>query len=249
MMSRRKSLTLKKNERKMNYAIIAAGEGSRLAQEGVAKPKPLVDICGEPMIGRLINLFCRCNAESISIIVNEQMTEVREYIESLSLDIPLNLVVKTTPSSMHSFFELSRVIPKGRFCLTTVDTIFREQDFRPYIDAMEADERYDGMMAVTDYIDDEKPLYVQTDDDLNITAFRDERYDGAKYISGGIYALNEKAIDVLADCMERGVARMRNFQRALVDAGLRLKAYPMGKILDVDHAGDIEKAENFINSK
>lgn len=247
-MSRRKSLTLK-NERKMNYAIIAAGEGSRLAQEGVAKPKPLVDICGEPMIGRLINLFCRCNAESISIIVNEQMTEVREYIESLLLDIPLNLVVKTTPSSMHSFFELSRVIPKGRFCLTTVDTIFREQDFRPYIEAMEADERYDGMMAVTDYIDDEKPLYVQTDDDLNITAFRDERYDGAKYISGGIYALNEKAIDVLADCMERGVARMRNFQRALVDAGLRLKAYPMGKILDVDHAGDIEKAENFINSK
>lgn len=247
-MSRRKSLTLK-NERKMNYAIIAAGEGSRLAQEGVTKPKPLVDICGEPMIGRLINLFCRCNAESISIIVNEQMTEVREYIESLSLDIPLNLVVKTTPSSMHSFFELSRVIPKGRFCLTTVDTIFREQDFRPYIEAMEADERYDGMMAVTDYIDDEKPLYVQTDDDLNITAFRDERYDGAKYISGGIYALNEKAIDVLADCMERGVARMRNFQRALVDAGLRLKAYPMGKILDVDHAGDIEKAENFINSK
>lgn len=247
-MSRRKSLTLK-NERKMNYAIIAAGEGSRLAQEGVAKPKPLVDICGEPMIGRLINLFCRCNAESISIIVNEQMTEVCEYIESLSLDIPLNLVVKTTPSSMHSFFELSRVIPKGRFCLTTVDTIFREQDFRPYIEAMEADERYDGMMAVTDYIDDEKPLYVQTDDDLNITAFRDERYDGAKYISGGIYALNEKAIDVLADCMERGVARMRNFQRALVDAGLRLKAYPMGKILDVDHAGDIEKAENFINSK
>lgn len=233
----------------MNYAIIAAGEGSRLAQEGVAKPKPLVDICGEPMIGRLINLFCRCNAESISIIVNEQMTEVREYIESLSLDIPLNLVVKTTPSSMHSFFELSRVIPKGRFCLTTVDTIFREQDFRPYIEAMEADERYDGMMAVTDYIDDEKPLYVQTDDDLNITAFRDERYDGARYISGGIYALNEKAINVLADCMERGVARMRNFQRALVDAGLRLKAYPMGKILDVDHAGDIEKAENFINSK
>ena len=87
----------------MNYAIIAAGEGSRLAQEGVAKPKPLVDICGEPMIGRLINLFCRCNAESISIIVNEQMTEVREYIESLSLDIPLNLVVKTTPSSMRAF--------------------------------------------------------------------------------------------------------------------------------------------------
>ncbi|MDY3008013.1 MAG: NDP-sugar synthase, partial [Sodaliphilus sp.] len=34
----------------MNYGIIAAGEGSRLAQEGVAKPKPLVELNGEPMV-------------------------------------------------------------------------------------------------------------------------------------------------------------------------------------------------------
>ena len=114
----------------MNYAIIAAGEGSRLAKEGIAKPKPLVDLNGEPMIGRLINLFLRCNAESISIIVNEEMTEVRSYLESLTLPVPFNLVVKSTPSSLHSFYELSRVMPAGKFCLTTVDTIFRENDFR-----------------------------------------------------------------------------------------------------------------------
>ena len=54
----------------MHYAIIAAGEGSRLAQEGIALPKPLVRLCGEPMIERLINIFLRCNAQSISIIVN-----------------------------------------------------------------------------------------------------------------------------------------------------------------------------------
>ena len=233
----------------MNYAIIAAREGSRLAQEGVAKPKPLVDINGEPMIGRLIHLFTRCNAESISVIVNEEMHEVREYLESLTLDVPFRLVVKSTPSSMHSFYELSRVMKPGRFCLTTVDTIFREDDFRRYIEAMEAATDYDGMMAVTSYIDDEKPLYVETDSDLNITAFRDEAYEGATYISGGIYALNEKSIRILEQCMANGVSRMRNFQRALVAGGLKLKAYPLGKILDVDHAGDIEKAEAFLNGK
>lgn len=231
----------------MNYAIIAAGEGSRLAKEGIAKPKPLVDLNGEPMIGRLINLFLRCNAESISIIVNEEMTEVRSYLESLTLPVPFNLVVKSTPSSLHSFYELSRVMPAGKFCLTTVDTIFRENDFRAYIKAAEAATDCDGMMAVTDYIDDEKPLYVDTDAEMNITAFRDARYDGARYISGGIYALDGRAVGVLEECMEKGISRMRNFQRALVDAGLRLKAYPMGKILDVDHAEDIRKAEEFIN--
>ena len=119
----------------MNYGIIAAGEGSRLAQEGVAKPKPLVELNGEPMVQRLINIFCRCKAESISITVNEHMTEVREFLSTLQLPVPLNVVVKTTPSSMHSFRELSKVVQKGKFCLTTVDTIFREQDFARYIAA------------------------------------------------------------------------------------------------------------------
>ena len=233
----------------MNYAIIAAGEGSRLAQEGVKKPKPLVELNGEPMIGRLINVFTRCNAESISIIVNNEMKEVKAYLDTLNPGVPFNVVVKSTPSSMHSFFELSRVMKKGKFCLTTVDTIFREDDFARYIAAFEADTVSDGMMAVTPFIEDEKPLYVDVDNNMNIREFRDAAYEGARFISGGVYALNDKAITVLEDCMSRGIARMRNFQRALIDAGLSLKAYPIEKIVDVDHAGDIEVAERFLRGE
>lgn len=232
----------------MNYAIIAAGEGSRLAQEGVAKPKPLVELQGEPMIGRLINIMLRCNAQSISIIVNEHMTEVREYLESLTLPVPLNLVVKTTPSSMHSFWHLSRVIPQGKFCLTTVDTIFREEDFKGYIEAFETDTAHDGMWAVTPFVDDEKPLWVDVDDEMNITAFRDKAWEGAKYVSGGVYAMTDNAFRVLDDCIEQNISRMRNFQRALVAAGQHLQAYSIEKIVDVDHADDIATAEAFLQA-
>ena len=233
----------------MNYAIIAAGEGSRLAQEGVAKPKPLVELQGEPMIGRLMNIMIRCNAESISIIINEHMTEVRRYLESLQLPVPLNLVVKTTPSSMHSFWHLSHVIPDGKFCLTTVDTIFREDDFKGYINAFEMDTEHDGMWAGTPFVDDEKPLWVDVDNEMNITAFRDKAWEGAKYVSGGVYAMTDKAFTVLDQCIEQGISRMRNFQRALVDAGLRLQAYSIDKIIDVDHAGDIATADAFIGER
>ena len=233
----------------MNYAIIAAGEGSRLAQEGIEKPKPLIELQGEPMIRRLINIMIRCNAESISIIVNEHMTEVRDYLENLQLPVPLNLVVKTTPSSMHSLWHLSNVIPEGKFCLTTVDTIFREDDFKGYIEAFEADSDHDGMWAVTPFVDDEKPLWVDVDNDMNITAFRDKPWEGAKYVSGGVYAMTDKAFSVLDKCIEQGISRMRNFQRALVTDGQRLKAYSIDKIIDVDHAADIATAEAFINHR
>lgn len=229
----------------MNYAIIAAGEGSRLAQEGVKLPKPLVELNGTPMIKRLIDIFMRCNATSLSIIVNEEMTQVREYLESLKLPVPLNLVVKSTPSSMHSFYEVSRSFKDGKFCLTTVDTIFHEEEFRAYIDAFEKDNSADGYMAVTSFIDDEKPLYIDTDESMRITAFRDSAWDGVRFISGGIYGLTAPALKVLEECMENGVSRMRNYQRALVDSGLNLKAHPFDKIVDVDHADDIATAAAF----
>ena len=199
------------------------------------------------MIGRLINIMLRCNAQSISIIVNEHMTEVREYLESLTLPVPLNLVVKTTPSSMHSFWHLSRVIPQGKFCLTTVDTIFREEDFKGYIEAFETDTAHDGMWAVTPFVDDEKPLWVDVDDEMNITAFKDKAWEGAKYVSGGVYAMTDNAFRVLDDCIEQNISRMRNFQRALVAAGQHLQAYSIEKIVDVDHADDIATAEAFLN--
>lgn len=231
----------------MNYAIIAAGEGSRLVQEGITLPKPLVKVNGKEMIWHLVDIFLQNDASSISIIVNEEMQEVQEYISQLEINVPLNIVVKSTPSSMHSFFELRNFLRDGKFCLTTVDTIFKEEEFARYIQTFIADDSSDGMMAVTDFIDDEKPLYVDVDDHMTIKGFLDKS-DKCTYISGGIYGLTPRAIDTLESCLESGQARMRNFQRQLVAENLNLKAYPFTKIIDVDHAGDIEKAEQFVKN-
>ena len=97
-------------------------------------------------------------------------------------------------------------------------------------------------MGVTTYIDDEKPLYVAADDDLNIRAFLDAD-ENPRYVSGGIYGLTPCALATLRRCVDRGESRMRNFQRALLTDGLQLKAFPFTKVIDVDHAGDIAKAE------
>lgn len=235
----------------MNFAIIAAGEGSRLVQEGISSPKPLVRLDGKPMIGRLIDIFTDCNAESISIIVNEQMTEVRDYLleRQKTSSVPMQITVKSTPSSMHSFFEVSRIFPAGsKFILTTVDTVFRPDEFSRYARAFEqAGDDIDGYMAVTPFIDDEKPLYIDVDNDMTITAFTDSPTETTRFISGGIYGLTTPALDVLQQCMEHGVSRMRNYQRALVAAGLKLKAYPFPKIVDVDHAADIATAQTFLD--
>lgn len=232
----------------MNYAIIAAGEGSRLANEGATTPKPLTSLSGVPIIERLIRLFMRNNAESISIIINEQQPETLSLLKRLQEELPLNIVVKNTPSSMHSMHALAPYLNSGKFCLTTVDTIFKEKEFREYIRLFEENE-CDGIMGVTEYIDDEKPLYITTDEQMKITGFHDTAPMNARYISGGIYGLTGKAIETLQKCIENGQSRMRNFQRQLISDGLTLQAFPFGKIIDIDHVTDIQKAEEIISEE
>lgn len=231
----------------MKYAIIAAGEGSRLAKEGVKSPKPLIEIQGVPIIERLVKLFMRHGASSVSVIINEQQPQTLALLQELQKSYPINLVVKDTPSSMHSMHALMPHLQGNeKFCLTTVDTLFHEEEFARYIAEFQRS-KCDGLMAVTDYIDDEKPLYVETDERLRITAFCDNAGANSKYISGGIYGLTPKALTTLQKCMKQGISRMRNFQRMLITDGLALQAHCFDKIIDIDHAEDIQKAENFLS--
>ena len=115
----------------MKYAIIAAGEGSRLAQEGVNSPKPLVKVGGEHLIDRLLRVFMQNGATQVVVICNEQMTSVQDHLRTIQDrgQVPLKFIVKSTPSSMHSMWELSRWLDDEPFVVTTVDTIVREKEF------------------------------------------------------------------------------------------------------------------------
>ena len=230
----------------MKFAIIAAGKGSRMASEGEMLPKPLVKIGGEPMIKRLIDSFMRCGATAISIIINEEMDEVREYLNSLELPIPLDVIVKSTEGSLLSFYEISDRLKDDKFCLSTVDSVFDEDEFEGYIEKFKSDSDVDGYMAVTSFIDDEIPLYIDVDENNLITKFSDEPWEGVRIISGGIYALSAKAVKALNDCIQRGITDMRDYQRELVKAGLKLQAYEFEKIIDVDHVNDISIANEFV---
>ena len=110
----------------MKFAIIAAGEGSRLAEEGITAPKPLIPLDGVPMIERLVRIFAANDAEEIVIIVNRLRPETEKFVRHLSQTHPewnIRLEVATTPSSMHSFARIAPLLAGAPFCLTTVDTI------------------------------------------------------------------------------------------------------------------------------
>ena len=215
------------------------------------------------MVDRLMDVMLHCGAESISVICNSQMPEVHQHLMAYRdshPDLAMNLIVETTPSSMHSLARLSAVIPEGKVCVTTVDTIFHEREFAAYIQAFE--QCQGGLFAVTPFVDDERPLWVACSKEAGTTFggrvcplihgfFDDETQmadDVWHFVSGGIYGLETAtAWPVLHQCLAEGQSRMRNFQRALVRANVPLSAYVFGKVMDVDHASDLRKAEAWLD--
>lgn len=196
------------------------------------------------------------NATEIVVICNEQMSDVASHLEMIQdeglngLHVPLRFVIKSTPSSMHSFYELRHFLRDEPFILTTVDTIFDESEFYDYVLSFQDKMAHgtDALMGVTDYIDDEKPLYVGVDNVMRINGYYDTPQADSRFISAGIYGLTAFSLDILEACIEKGESRMRNFQRALVAADLRIEAFPLTKVFDIDHIEDIRKADEGVKN-
>ncbi|MDR2271753.1 MAG: NDP-sugar synthase [Sphingobacterium sp.] len=234
----------------MEFAIIAAGEGSRLRKEGFNLPKPLLPLHGVPLIERLIRVFAKEGAQRVHVIINKQSPELKIFLTHTAFELPIVLIEEDTPSSLHSFALLVKNNPTWTSCcLTTTDTVFRPHEFHDYLTAFRQKERADAFMGITPFVDDESPLYVNTDNDLKVEAFLDAATAETKFVSGGIYCFRKAAMDCALSSVAAGNSRMRNFQRALLENDLCVEAFVFEKVVDIDHLKDRIIAEQFLSGE
>lgn len=230
----------------MHYAILAGGQGSRMKSIG---PKPLVEIEGKTLVQRMLEVIGRrADVDSVSVIANCEIPEIERHLRSLRLPMDLHIVPACPPTGSHSLKWVTEHIPEGeKVVALTVDTFFRPEEFDAYVDLFASlPERTDALMAVTHYIDDEKPLYVKVAPGGRILAFSDLASDGIDCVSAGIYGLGSRALDVLRRGVDMGVNGLREFQRSLLVAGLNVHARDIGKAFDVDRPEDLESAREFL---
>ncbi|MEJ2613401.1 MAG: sugar phosphate nucleotidyltransferase [Ignavibacteriaceae bacterium] len=232
----------------MNFALIAAGEGQRLLSEGIDIPKPLIKVNNIPMIERLLGIISNQNPDSISIIINEKAKEVYNYLSDHFLRDKINLKVKSTESSLHSLYELKSFLQDKPFFLFTTDTIFIEKEFNCFIDFVNKSKNFDGVLGITEFIDDEKPLYVELDKENIITRFEDKRNNNY-LVTGGIYYFTPVLFSEIEEAIKNNYKRLRNFLKLLIEKNYKIKGFIFSKIIDVDHSDDIKKAEKFLESE
>ena len=217
--------------------IIAAGEGSRLRAAGFAVPKPMVPIAGVPLIESVMGNFRAAGVRSLVVIVNEAERSVVEWARARFTDLDVEFIVKTTPSSLASFREVTARRPGGRMLVSTVDAWCRQTDFARFVEAASRRPAAATVLAVTPLVADEKPVRVQVD-----AGGRVLRLGGASgdIVTAGVYLVSERVRTLVPP---PGLGRLREFLAWLCQAGEPLYAEVIETVVDVDRADDVAIAE------
>jgi NDP-sugar pyrophosphorylase family protein len=226
--------------------IIAAGLGDRFRGAGITTPKPLIRVGGKTLIGRAIESAVAAGAEAVALIVNAEFPEVARYVREERWPVPIELTVRTTPNSMESFFALAPSLGDSPFLLTTVDAITAKGTLAALARAGLA-AGPTGTLAVTSFVDDEKPLWVRLDARAKIVALGAEG-EGSGLVTSGAYFFFPDVYDHLAEARRQELAALRVFLGLLLKQGASLFGFQAGTSVDVDRPEDVAVAERFLEA-
>jgi choline kinase len=224
----------------MKAGIIAAGEGSRLAQQGL--PKPLLSVGGQTLLERTMRALARSGVDELGLVARDP--RVVAHAEQLSI-LPVTAVTKVTDSSMHSLYELRVFVAKERFILCTVDSIIPPDEFTGFVQSYADRPEVEVLQSYTDYVDDEKPLRIAVDDGDHVTALGDAA-EGSPFVTVGLYGIGPRAYSLLEPAVRSGVKKLRNYLNLVLQSGVAMAGFRLSKAIDVDRPCDVHAAEDFL---
>jgi GTP:adenosylcobinamide-phosphate guanylyltransferase len=215
--------------------ILAAGEGSRLKRDGWDLPKPLVPVAGVSLLEHTLGNFQAAGIRRVAIIFNETEEECAHLARERFPKIDLYIVIRTTASSYESYRTIAPRLGTGAALVSTIDAWCPQESFVAFVDAASATPD-STVLAVTRFVEDERPLWVSIDPSGRVTGVGGGSGDA---VTAGIYVFSERA----RRRAPANLPRLRDYLAWLVQNGEPVRAIEIPKVVDVDRGTDVAAAE------
>ena len=231
----------------MKAGILAAGLGERLRTGGITTPKALVCVGSRTLVRHALAAVAEAGAREAVIAVNDRDADAVGSALRDDAPIPFELVRRTTASSFETFALLApHLRGESHALMAMVDGVFEPgaaSGFggaaREVVEAS-AEGTPDGLIGVTDRRDEDRPLRVRFGAGGRILAIGPGA-EGSPWSTAGLYLLPERAF--ASATLAEGLGALRDLLARLVGLGLRLRAEPLGVVVDVDRPDDLAAAE------
>jgi glucose-1-phosphate cytidylyltransferase len=197
----------------MKAVILAGGYGTRISEETLLRPKPMVEIGGKPVLWHILKIYSTYGINDFVICCGYKGYMIKEYFANYALhssDVtfdmranavhvhqtsvePWSVTVVDTGDDTATGGRLKRVrayLDNEDFCFTYGDGV-ADVDISRCI----AFHRAQGTIATVTATQPPGRFGVLALDRQRITAFEEKPRGGGGYINGGYFVLSPKVID------------------------------------------------------
>jgi CTP:molybdopterin cytidylyltransferase MocA len=230
--------------------ILAGGEGSRLAREGVTEPKVTVPIAGRSQLVRLVEAMAHGGCESVTVMVRSHVTGAAALLEGVAGLVPVRVEACETPSSLHTLALGVERAPEGPLFVVLGDTVMLAADWTAVTRDAHRVIRNGraGALVVTPFVQDDCPLDVTVDARGLVTDVGGAPGEPRR-VTAGIYVMNDILRQTVPAALSAGTTRLRQLLRAWVLSGHLIEALEVSCAIDLDRCEDLLAAEALLSQE
>ncbi len=202
----------------MKAVILAGGRGSRLAEETEIRPKPMVEIGGQPILWHIMKIFSAHGINDFVVCLGYKGYLIKEYFANYLLHSSnVTIDLATNALDIHeSKAEPWRVTlidtglasqTGGRLKRVAEHLVNEEHFFFTYgdgvgdidITGLLAFHRMHGKLATVSAVRPPGRFGTMTFDGDRVTSFREKQVAPGSYINGGFFVLSPAVLDYIND--------------------------------------------------
>jgi len=177
----------------MKCVLLAGGKGTRLMEETLEKPKPLVEIGGKPILWHIMKSYSNYGINEFVICLGYKGNMIQEYFSNLNEDWNCTFV-DTGLETMTGgrLKKVQKYVEDETFCFTYGDTV-NDLDISKEI---KFHKKIGSLATVTACIPPEKYGILQLNGDM-VEEFKEKPKEGKNWVNGGYFVLEPKIFDFI----------------------------------------------------
>jgi glucose-1-phosphate cytidylyltransferase len=201
----------------MKAVILAGGLGTRISEETISRPKPMIEIGGRPILWHIMKLFSAYNINDFIICLGYKGYVIKEYFANYFLhmsDVTLD-IAKNSMQVHHNSVEPWRItlVDTGELTQTggrlkRVASYLGDEDFcftygdgiaDINIDTLIAHHKKQNVLATLTAVQPPGRFGALDIKDDRIIAFKEKPQGDGGWINGGFFVLSPKVINYIDD--------------------------------------------------
>lgn len=180
----------------MKAVILAGGLGSRMGDDTIARPKPLVEVGGRPILWHILKIYQAHGISDFVVCAGYQGERISEYFAGAQ-DEPWRVTVVQTGLETATGGRLRRVrehVSDGPFCMTYGDAVANVD-----ITGLVRFHKDHGALATVTAVQPRMPFGVVTFPAAGgaRVGFREKPRMDDLWVNGGFFVIEPTALDVI----------------------------------------------------